>query len=73
MVQRRYEVLVRRLREDEGGGYLATVPELPGCMSDGETDIEAVENVRGAIVSWVEQATAMGREIPSPMRTHVYA
>ena len=64
---------MRRPREDEGGGYLATVAKLPGCMSDAETDAEAVENVRGAIVSWIEQATTMGRDIPTPMRRHVYA
>ena len=32
-----YSVLVEALTPEEGGGYAATVPDLPGCMSDGET------------------------------------
>jgi len=38
-----YEIHTRLLSEEEGGGYLATVPELPGCKSDGETPQEALE------------------------------
>ena len=61
-----YPVLVRPLREDEGGGYLATVPDLPGCMSDGETPEEALANVRDAILTWIEAAGDMGHPVPSP-------
>jgi predicted RNase H-like HicB family nuclease len=61
-----YPVLVRPLREDEGGGYLATVPDLPGCMSDGETPEEAIVNVRDAILCWFEMAEEMNRPIPPP-------
>ena len=55
-----YTILVEPLAESDGGGYLATVPELPGCMSDGETPEEALKNVQEAIVSWLEfeKATA---------------
>lgn len=61
-----YPVLVRPLRDDEGGGYLATVPHLPGCMSDGETPEEAITNVRDAILCWFEMAEEMDRPIPPP-------
>lgn len=61
-----YAVHLRPLDDDEGGGWLATVPDLPGCMSDGETREEAVENVAGAIESWLEQAEEDGREVPLP-------
>jgi predicted RNase H-like HicB family nuclease len=59
-----YEVAIRPLTEAEGGGFGATVPELPGCMSDGETPQEALENVYDAIACWVEAAQEMGRPVP---------
>lgn len=61
-----YSVVIELMSEDDGGGYLATVPELPGCMSDGETRAEAVTNVEDAILCWLEAAREMGRPIPKP-------
>jgi len=63
-----YEVHIRPLSEDEGGGFFAEVPELPGCMSDGETPQEALDNVYDAIACWIEAAGEMGRQIPPPRR-----
>ena len=51
-----YAVRIERLAENDGGGYLATVPDLPGCMSDGATPEEALKNVQDAIVTWIEAA-----------------
>lgn len=59
-----YRVEIRPLSKEEGGGFLATVPDLPGCMSDGETKEEAIENLRDAIKQWIDQARAMGRPVP---------
>ena len=61
-----YEVRIRVLSEEDGGGFLATVPELPGCMSDGETRAEALTNVEDAIECWVAAARKLGRAIPAP-------
>ena len=61
-----YAILVEPLSEKDGGGYLATVPDLPGCTSDGETLEEAIQNVKGAIESWFEAAEEEGRVIPAP-------
>ena len=61
-----YPVRIERLAESDGGGYLATVPDLPGCMSDGETPEEALKNVQEAIVSWIAAAKEWKREIPKP-------
>jgi len=61
-----YTVRIERLAESDGGGYLATVPDLPGCMSDGETPEEALKNVQDAIVSWIEAAKEWKQEIPKP-------
>ena len=63
-----YEIRIRPLSVEEGGGYLATVPELPGCMSDGATPQEALENVFDAINCWIEAAQEMGRTVPPPRR-----
>jgi antitoxin HicB len=61
-----YPVRIERLAESDGGGYLATVPDLPGCMSDGETPEEALKNVQEAIESWIEAAKEWKQDIPKP-------
>ncbi len=61
-----YPVVVAPLSEEDGGGFVATVPDLPGCMSDGETPEEAIVNVRDAILCWAEMAVEMGHAIPPP-------
>jgi antitoxin HicB len=61
-----YEIAIRPLTEAKGGGLGATVPELPGCMSGGETPQEALENVYDAIACWVEAAQEMGQPVPEP-------
>lgn len=63
-----YPVLISPLSAEDGGGFLATVPDLPGCMSDGETPQEALSNVQDAIESWIEAAQDTGRDIPEPSR-----
>ena len=63
-----YEIHIRPLTEQEGGGYLATVPELAGCMSDGETRAEALTNVEDAIATWLHCARKHGDPIPEPER-----
>ena len=55
------QVVIEALSEEDGGGYLATVPALPGCMSDGETRAEALANVEDAITAWRGTAIHMGR------------
>ncbi|WP_069623015.1 type II toxin-antitoxin system HicB family antitoxin [Methyloceanibacter marginalis] len=61
-----YAIVIVPLTEDEGGGYAAYVPDLHGCMSDGETEAEAAANVRDAIVEWCDEAKELGRDIPEP-------
>jgi antitoxin HicB len=62
----RYAITLRPLSTADGGGWLAEVPDLPGCMSDGETPQEAVENVMDAIACWIEAAEEDGRPVPQP-------
>lgn len=61
----RYEVIV--YWSDEDNAYLAEVPELPGCMADGETYAEVMEAVQVIMVEWIETARDLGREIPTPL------
>lgn len=68
MTDRRYAILIQPLPPEDGGGYLATAPDLPGCVSDGETEAEALTNAHDAIEAWIEQAEATGRAIPQPTR-----
>jgi predicted RNase H-like HicB family nuclease len=68
MTRLEYPVVVEPLSEEDGGGFAAIVPDLPGCMSDGETPEAALANVRDAIASWIEAAHDLGRPIPQPSR-----
>jgi antitoxin HicB len=62
-----YAVLIEPLSPADGGGYLATVPALPGCMSDGETPEEALRNAEDAIRAWLDAADAWGVSTPRPL------
>jgi predicted RNase H-like HicB family nuclease len=65
---RAYPLIVEPLSEEDGGGFLARAPDLPGCMSDGESPEEAVINARDAVVAWIEAARDMGHAVPTPSR-----
>jgi len=65
-----YPFEIRPLMKDEGGGYLITFPDLPGCMSDGETVAEAIENGKDAMCCWLTVAREDGDPIPEPMKSH---
>jgi predicted RNase H-like HicB family nuclease len=59
-----YQINIYWSQEDEA--YLAEVPELPGCMADGETYRSALENVQVIMQEWIDTARELGREIPIP-------
>lgn len=61
-----YRFEIRPLPSEEGGGYLVSFPDLPGCASDGETYEEAIANARDAFTSWTAAYAEEGREIPAP-------
>ncbi|MEG4427388.1 MULTISPECIES: type II toxin-antitoxin system HicB family antitoxin [unclassified Microcoleus] len=50
----------------ESEGYTAIIKDLPGCMSQGETLSEAMENIQEARELWIETAYECGDEIPLP-------
>ncbi len=67
--QTEYAIMLEPLTEADGGGWLATVPALPGCMGDGDTPEEAIADARGAIVEWQDAARHLGRDVPGPAAT----
>jgi predicted RNase H-like HicB family nuclease len=60
----KYRVLIE---QDEDGVFVAEVPSLPGCISQGETRVEALENIREAIAGYLESLEAHGEPIPLPI------
>jgi predicted RNase H-like HicB family nuclease len=57
----KYRVLIE---QDEDGVYVAEVPALPGCISQGQTRVEAVEGIREAIAAYTESLEAHAEPIP---------
>jgi antitoxin HicB len=68
-----YPVIIEPLPDEEGGGFVALVPDLPGCMSDGLTAQAALASVEDAVAAWIEEAVALGRPVPRPSRHFVAA
>ncbi|MGL5943807.1 MAG: type II toxin-antitoxin system HicB family antitoxin [Waterburya sp.] len=67
----KYELIIYWSESDQT--FIVEVPELPGCMADGQTYIEAVTNVEIVIQEWIETAQELGRTIPSPKGRLLYA
>jgi predicted RNase H-like HicB family nuclease len=58
---------VEMMWSDHDGAYLAQVRELPGCIADGTTPEEALQNIMTVMQEWIETAKEEGREIPAPI------
>lgn len=59
------------LSKADGGGWMITFPDLPGCMSDGETIEEAVANGAEAEAAWLAAAEKWGRPKPKSLVTRL--
>ena len=68
-----YPFLVRPLTHDEGGGFMVEFPDLPGCMGDGETVNDAIEDGLKATKIWIKTAKLEGRPIPQPAHLSDYS
>jgi predicted RNase H-like HicB family nuclease len=64
----KFRVMIQR---DDDGIYVAEVPALPGCVSQGTTRSEALNNVREAIALYFESLKAHGDPIPPPIDEEV--
>lgn len=67
----KYEIIIFWSAEDDA--FVAEVPELPGCMADGETYQAALSNAEQIIREWIETATELGRSVPQPRGRLAYA
>jgi antitoxin HicB len=66
------EALLRRpyrkvITGDPAGGFVARAPELPGCITEGDTETEALEMLLDAMAGWFGVALERGVAIPEPM------
>ena len=66
-----YEIILYWSQEDNS--FIAEAPELSGCMADGKTRLEALQNIEIIIDEWIETAEALGRDIPKPKGRLHYA
>lgn len=67
----KYEIIIFWSEEDNC--FIAEVPELSGCMADGNTYLEALTNAEVIINEWIETAKSLNREIPKPKGRLAYA
>jgi predicted RNase H-like HicB family nuclease len=67
----KYEIIIFWSEQDQA--YIAEVPELPGCMADGETYQQALSSAEQIIQEWIETATELGRPVPEPKGRLAYA
>lgn len=66
-----YEVIMYWSKDDNA--FITEVPELPGCMADGKTRLEAIENTERIIKEWIETALEDGEDIPESKGRLAYA
>lgn len=67
----KYERIIYWSKDDDA--FIVEVPELPGCMADGETIQEAIQNSETIIFEWLEVAKERGQEISEPKGRLAYA
>lgn len=73
MSKLKYPVTIRPLSKEEGGGYLAEFPDLPGCVADGKTIEEALHEAEDALKAWLNTAKEFGDTIPEPNTAYKYS
>ncbi len=64
----RYRVLIE---QDEDGVYVAEVSALPGCISQGKTRSEAIDNIKEAITGYLESLQAHSEPVPPSITEEV--
>jgi len=61
-----YPIHLTPIPSEEGGGYMVTVPDLPGCVADGDTIEQALEEARDAFQAWTMAEQEDKGSIPLP-------
>ena len=70
---RKFRVFVEPLAPNLGGGFVSYAPDLKGCVADGATPGEALDNIYDAIASWIAAAQERGDALPMPASARQYA
>ncbi|MEZ5692154.1 MAG: type II toxin-antitoxin system HicB family antitoxin [Rickettsiales bacterium] len=68
-----YRFSVKPLSAEDGGGFSIEFPDLPGCISDGDTVEEAIANGKDAVKSWLTTCKKLGRKAPKPNQKISYS
>lgn len=69
----KYTTQITEIDAEDGGGYLVEIPLLKGCMSDGETVAEALDNIRKAKLEWFTYMLENDLPIPEPVDVNKYS
>ena len=72
-LDRPYRIIIQHITDESGNYYLATVGEFDGCMSHGDTYIEAFENIQTAMEGWIETKLENGFTVPEPTDENQYS
>jgi predicted RNase H-like HicB family nuclease len=68
-----YHIIIQRLVDESGDYYFATVLELDGCMSHGDSYDEAFKNIQEAMEGWIETKLEGGFSVPVPINESQYS
>lgn len=69
----KYPTQITEIDHSDGGGYLVEIPLLKGCVSDGETIEEALENIKEAKAEWLAYMLENKLPIPEPIDVSKYS
>jgi len=72
-LNRPYHIVIQYITDESGSYYLATVKEFDGCMSHGNTYVEAFENIQEAMEGWIETKLENGFQVPGPVDENQYS
>jgi len=72
-LDKKYPYKIEMLSKEDGEGYFITYPDLPGCMSDGDTIKDAIIMGEDAKKAWIETRLEEGQDIPEPFSADNYS
>ena len=62
-----YSYVISPIDATDGGGFMFSMPDIPGVIADGQTELEAIADGREAFIATVSAMTDMGQEVPTPV------